>query len=400
MTMLTYTILTDPAPLEASSAGRQSKSTGTVYLLITNTGQKTAYSKITVTVPVGNGADHLTPDITTIKPKGEYTNIKSGSTRSLTVQPQGVAIHITDPGGSRISFSPGDYLVLTLENVTIAPTPGLAVLRVTEDASRTKTGNLRPSNTPVALVKTAPKEIPTPRDFHPDKVMVNAGDTITLSWEGPAGFTYEIQYPGGRTPVSGGTWSPPAPNRATTYTLIATDPTTQQQHFLTTTVQVSNPILETLTATIGIDTPRVHGHTTSGGITFTGTGVEISNNSSVKGTVTADAAYFNGVTTPWVEGPNSGDGAVSFPQGGLTVWRTGGTQDKGTVFADKANLNSVTTGWVQGKNTNDAWIDFVKTGLRVFLAEKNWERKYRLGYIAVEKVNTYPSSHYFRTPRS
>ncbi|MEU6719597.1 hypothetical protein ABZ897_49755 [Nonomuraea sp. NPDC046802] len=73
MTLLTYTLLTDPAPLEASVAGQQSESTGRVYLVITNTGQRTAYwSTIKVEVPVGKGAGDLTSDFNKIKPKGVY----------------------------------------------------------------------------------------------------------------------------------------------------------------------------------------------------------------------------------------------------------------------------------------------------------------------------------------
>ena len=72
MTMLTYTLITDPAPLEASVAGRP-PSTGTVYLVVTNTGQQAAFwSTIAVEVPVGNGAGDLTPDFNPIRSKGEY----------------------------------------------------------------------------------------------------------------------------------------------------------------------------------------------------------------------------------------------------------------------------------------------------------------------------------------
>lgn len=88
---------------------------------------QTAYSKITVTVPVGTGAGHLTQasDFTTITPEGEYADIRSGRTPPVTVQPQGFALQVTDQGGKAISFGPGDYMVLTLENVTVAPTARL-----------------------------------------------------------------------------------------------------------------------------------------------------------------------------------------------------------------------------------------------------------------------------------
>ncbi|MDP9868752.1 MULTISPECIES: hypothetical protein [Streptosporangium] len=363
MTLLTYTVLTDPAPLEASAAGRPS--TGTVYLVVTNTGQQAAYwSTIEVGVPVGNGAGDLTPDFNKIKPKGEY-GPRSGTRSSVNIQRQGSnAFQATAPGG-RASFVPGDHMVLRLENVTVASTAGLAVLKVTEKAGRTKTGRLSPSFAAVALVKTAPKELPAPHSFHPDKAMMNPGDKLTLSWQGSTGFRYEIMYPGAPQPipVSGDSWSPPdAPNRATTYILIATDPN-KQQHFLTTTVQVRNPVLETLTATTGIKTPRVQGTATNWGLTITGTGAEISNDSGVKGTLTAGEATVSGVATEYVKGLNSGDGDITFPPGGVKVWRTPGSNDSGTLYA-----GGVRTDYVSGPNDADGDIRFLPGGMKIWSA--------------------------------
>ncbi|WP_184540433.1 hypothetical protein, partial [Streptosporangium becharense] len=265
----------------------------------------------------------------------------------MNVQRQGSnafqATQATTPGG-RTPFAPGDHMVLTLENVTLAATAGLAVLAVTEKAGRTKTGGLSTSHAAVALAKTAPQELPAPHSFHPDKAMVNPGDTLTLSWQGSTGFRYAIMYPGAPqfVPVSGGSWSPPTvPKRATTYILRATDPTTQQQHFLTTTVQVRDLELDTLTATTEIKTPRVQGTTTNWGLTITGTGAEISDSSGVKGTLTAGKAVFDGVLTGYVEGPNSGEGVITFPQGGVKVWSTGGSNDPGTLYVSGVRTDYV-----------------------------------------------------------
>ncbi|MEU5864319.1 hypothetical protein ABZ815_24320 [Nonomuraea sp. NPDC047529] len=331
MTMLTYTLITDPAPLAASEAGRQSKSTGTVYLLVTNTGQ-TAYATIKVTVPVGTGAGHLTDDFTTITPKGEHTDVKTGRTRAVTVQGQSFAFQVSDQG-SAITFGPGDHMVVTLENVAVAPQAGLAVLRVTEAAGRSKSGGLRNSDTAVAVVKTAPKEIPAPHGFRADNVVVDAGTTVTLNWEGSDDFTYEILFPGGRKPVpkvehtgSHGPYSlvldaADAPKRDTTYTLVAGFGT--RRHTVTTTVQVRDPILGTLTAV-------------------------------------------DGVTTPRLEGSTKGDGSITLLPGGVKVWSTGSSNAPGTVFADKADLNGVNTTWVQGRSTDDGWIAFSRFGLQVY----------------------------------
>ncbi|GLW09980.1 hypothetical protein Misp01_51090 [Microtetraspora sp. NBRC 13810] len=327
-------------------------------------------------MPVGNGAGDLTSDFNKIKPKGEY-GTRSGTRSSLNVQPgpQGSnAFQATAPGG-RTPFAPGDYMVLTLENVPVAPTAGLAVLTVTENTSRTRTGRLTTSFAAVALVKTAPKELPAPRDFRPDKAMVDAGEKLTLRWAESAGFRYEITYPGAPqpVPVSRGSWSPPdAPKRATTYILIATDRNTRQQHFLTTTVQVRNPILETLTATTGIDTPWVGGpNSGDGAVAFSqgGATVRRTRGSNDPGTLYAGEATVSGVATEYVRGLNSGDGDITFPQGGVRVWSTRGSNDQGTLYAgeviaDRTTVNRVNTERVQGR-ANTGGITFTADGVEV-----------------------------------
>ncbi|GAB2488833.1 hypothetical protein GCM10027187_65060 [Streptosporangium sandarakinum] len=361
--MLTYTLITDPAPLEASAAGRPS--TGTVYLTITNAGQQAAYwSTIEVEVPVGNGAGHLTSDINKIKAKGEHNG-----TPSVNVQQQGSnAFRATAPASGR-RFAPGDYVVLTLENVTVAASAGLAVLKVTEATGRSATGRLSRSVTMVPLVKTAPKEIPAPRDFHPNSAMVDAGTNITLRWQGSADFRYEIMYPGApqSVSVSGDTWSPPdAPKRATTYVLIATDPNTQQQHFLTTTVQVRNPILETLTVAKGVTTPWVQGPTKDdGAFTFSKGAMHVWREfgSQEAGALYAGEAVVSGVATEYVKGLKDGDGDITFLQGGVKVWRTRGSNDPGTLYA-----SGIRTDYVSGPNDGDGDIRFLQGGMKIWSA--------------------------------
>ncbi|MEV0624049.1 hypothetical protein AB0I81_62800 [Nonomuraea sp. NPDC050404] len=360
LTLLAYTLMTDPTPLEASATGR-SPSTGTVYLVVTNTAQQAAFwHSILVQVPIGDGPGHLTPDFQKIKPTGVY-GARSGAQSPVDVRPQGSdAFQATARGGGRIRLDPGDHIVLTLENVTVAAAAGVAVLRVTENSSSTQSGRLTNRYAAVPLVKTAPKEIPAPRDFRPDDALVNAGSNIVLRWDGSDDFDYKILFPGGEATVARGvrSWSPAAadaPKRATTYTLVATSRTTpKQEHFHTTTVEVRDPILDTLTVTSGINTPWVQGaaNATGGRITFTDSGV------------TADKAEFNGVRTGWVQGRNSDDGWISFPKEGLNV-RRGSGQDWGTVFADKADLNGVNTRWVQGRTADDGWISFPTSGLQV-----------------------------------
>ncbi|MET8336197.1 hypothetical protein ABZV14_24285 [Streptosporangium canum] len=413
MTLLTYTLLTDPAPLEASRAGRP-PSTGTVYLVITNIGQAAAYwSTIKVEVPVGNGADDLSSDFNKIKPKGEYST-RSGTRSSVNVQPgpQGSnAFQATAPGG-RTPFAPGDYMVLTLENVTVAPTAGLAVLKMTENAGRTKTGHLSNGFAAVALVKTAPKEIPAPHSFLADNAVVDAGTKVTLSWEGSDDFTYEILFPGGRKPVpkvkhtgSHGPYSlvldaADAPKRDTTYTLIASFGT--QRHTFTTTVQVRNPILETLTAINGVTTPWVQGSTKGdGAFTFSQGAMHVRREfgSQEGGALYAGEATVSGVAAGYVKGLNSGEGDITFSQGGVKVWRSRESNDPGTLHAGEATVSGVATGMViadgitanrvntervQGKSTGDGWITFPYGGIQVACGA--YYDTPRLGYVFAQTI--------------
>ncbi|MDH2426923.1 hypothetical protein [Sphaerisporangium sp. TRM90804] len=372
MSALTYTVLTDPTSLEASVDGR-TPSTGTIYLMVTNTGEEVAWLRIEVRVPVGDGAGRLTREISSINLKGEYTDTLGTQTdfgvepdtRPVNIQQQGAnVLEITPESGRIDTFESGDYMLLTLENVTVAPTAGVPVLMVRE-ILKTDTG-WETKYAAVPLVKATAKEIPPPRDFRPDKAMLDTGENLTLSWDGSPDLTYEIVFPGGRSSVSGGTWSPPTPQRATTYILVATDPITAKQHFLTTTVQVRHPVLESLTATEGIDTPWVEGTAHKGRVTFTDTGVEIFDNTGGQGTVTADKALFNGVNTGWVQGRSPGDGKIAFPEDGIDVRQ--GSGGWGTVHADKADVNGVNTKWVQGRHDDDGWISFPKEGLNVYRA--------------------------------
>ncbi|MEV0379732.1 hypothetical protein [Nonomuraea sp. NPDC050643] len=428
MTMLTYTLFTDPAPLEASAAGRQS--TGTVYLLVANSGNA-AFSKITVTVPEGDGAGDLTPKSSAIKAKGECTDIKSGRTRSVAVRAQGSAFQVTEPGGGSISFGPGDYMVLTLANVTVALKPGLAVLGVTEVASRTAGAKRpNPSHTAVALVKAAPKEIPAPSNFRPEKSAVAAGKDIVLLWDGPDDLDYKILLPNGteETVPAAPTgkqatgkdnkhkWSPgsDATKWATTYTLIARSRgARQQEYFLTTSVHLRNPTFNSVTtswvggpnssdgrisfhtgglqvhrdgsAELGnvladnafvnsVNTGYVQGKNAEDGrIGFHTGGLKVHRDQSEGlGDVTANGAHFGSVSTGWVGGSDSNAGGFTFPYGGVTVWSKLGSSEQGTVFADTADVSGVTTYKVVGKNADGGWITFPPGGMNVHQASARW----------------------------
>ncbi|NUW46853.1 polymer-forming cytoskeletal protein [Nonomuraea rhodomycinica] len=395
MTALTYTVLTDPASLEASENNR-TPSKGTVYLVITNnTKRPVNWSEIEVTVPVGTAVDALTPNTSGINPTGVYTDTTTNVQTPVAFGPNGTnSFHATASGRSD-TFYVGDCMILTLADVTLTVGAGPVVLPVAETLVRAS-APASPTYAAVAVVKTTPQPIPAPHSFRSDKEMLDTGDSLTLRWDGSDEFNYQISYPNGSSgtiakPPTGASysWSPPAaPTRATTYTLKATSRTTPaQEHFLTTTVQVRHPVLETLTvatltatdittatlstatltATTGIDTPWVQGTTkaTKGQLTFTGTGVKVYDNTGGQGTVTAEKADLTGINTDWVQGKGTNDGWIGFRKEGLTVHRENGS-NQGTVYADKAELNGINTKWVQGKATTDGWIEFPAAGVNVF----------------------------------
>ncbi|MGW4958970.1 hypothetical protein ACWEPL_17230 [Nonomuraea sp. NPDC004186] len=392
VTMLTYTLLTDPAHLEASQADR-SPSKGKVYLVVTNTHKNVKWSTIEVTVP-----GDLTPNIDAITPRGTYTHthvnaqlLTSPATQSVTFQRlQNTNVFQATPPGGADSFSPGDYMVLALEDIVVAKVAGLAVLIVKE--TRPTRRGYEVSFAAVPLVKATPKEIPAPRDFRPNKAMLDVGDSLTLSWEGSDDFTYKILFPGGEMPFSVGTrtWTlADPPKRATTYTLVATSGTTpKQEHFLTTTVQVRHPVLETLTATTGIDTPWVQGaaNATKGRITFLKDGLDVRTGSGAEGIVHADKAVLHGVNTEWVQGRSADDGKITFPKDGLDVRNGSGAW--GTVHADKADLNGINTEWVQGRSADDGWITFPVEGLKVHRKDNSHLTHLDVGYATHDIVKT------------
>ncbi|WP_433171309.1 hypothetical protein [Actinoallomurus sp. CA-150999] len=306
-----------------------------------------------------DGADHLTPDITKIKATGNYHD--QSRVRKLKVQPQVTtgSFQVTDPAGHRIPFAPGDYLVLKLEDVPVAAAAGLAVLRVTEAASRTQNASPSTAVAAVPLVKTA-KQAPAPSNFHPDKAMVDDGDKIVLRWDGPGDLDYKIRSSDGN-PAPGvttkGEWKPDpgtGPKRDTTYTLIATDPNTGRQHFLTTTVQLRNPTFES-----GIHASRVQGTANTGGLTFTTDGVHVSANSGAWGAVHADKVEAGQVTAAKIHGGRPNAGALLFTTSGVEVV-SNAPGGQGILLADRVNA-----GRVQGKSTNDGWISFPGAGIQV-----------------------------------
>ncbi|MFF2555085.1 hypothetical protein ACFVUS_29060 [Nocardia sp. NPDC058058] len=385
MTLLTYTVLTDPAALEASKAGQPS-SFGTVYLLVTNSGSTAAHwSRNEVKVPIGNGADHLTPDISLVTASAEFHGAQSG-VQSLSVQIQAAAgtFQISKGSPGKVRFAPGDNLVLKLEDVPVAETAGLAVLSVRESASRAQNANPSSSVTSVPLVKTAPKFV-APSNFRPDQAMVDDGDAIVLRWDGPDDLAYTIGLPDGTlaSVTATGEWRPDpktGPKRDATYTLIATDPATTRQYFLTTTVQVAEPTFGS-----GIRTARVHGLPGTGRLEFTSAGVRVADPVGSDGELTAAKVGAALVTTQKVTGPWAATGAIAFGASGILVSNNSGgesTVTAGKIEAGRVATELVNAARVQGPGSRDGSITFPEAGIQV--CNGAFDNAPRYGYVFAE----------------
>ncbi|MFB7718391.1 hypothetical protein [Nocardia sp. NPDC056100] len=385
MTLLTYTVLTDPAALEASKAG-QPTSFGTVYLMVTNSsGTATHWTKNEVKVPIGNGAEHLTPDISLVTASAEFHGLQTG-VQSLDVQIQSAAgsFQVTKSSGGKVRFAPGDYLVLKLEDVPVAESAGLAVLSVHESAGKTQTAKPSNSVTAVPLVKTAPKFV-APSNFRPDQALVDDGDAIVLRWDGPDDLAYTIGLPDSTlvSVTATGEWRPDpktGPKRDATYTLIATDPATTRQYFLSTTVQVVEPTFDK-----GIRAARVHGLSGTGRLEFTPAGVRVTDPVGSDGEVAAAKVGANLVTTQKVTGPWASTGALAFGANGILVSNNSGSES--TVTADKVEANGVATelvnaARVQGPGSHDGSITFPQSGIQV--CNGAFDNTPRYGYVFAE----------------
>ncbi|WP_033039365.1 hypothetical protein [Streptomyces monomycini] len=392
MSLLHYDVVTDATSLQASRPG--APSVAAVYVIASNAGTELVHVKsIEVEIPVGDGAGHLTPHPENVS-------------RDFTFHPSAtIPVTFAWDGANRVfrlafsspkmslNLDPGDSVVLKLEDMTVAAAGGLALLKVIERShGQGKGATFESRRVTLGLLKDTPK---APRNFRPDKTMVDvdANEKLTLLWDGPDNIDYWVMSPDAQpvripaaapgTPVAQKPYRfevQPAPKRGTTYTLLAGTGPGQpngQGHIFTTTVHARIPEFEK-----GVRTPWAEGTPAKGRVTFTRQGVDIADESGGPGTVTAGKVSATGVNTEWVQGRNTGDGWISFPQSGVHVYQDG-KREWGTVDADRVDLNGVITKWVQGRGDSAGWIEFPSAGLNVFQGAGNRQ----WGTVAADKAD-------------
>lgn len=370
--LLNYAIVTDPTSLPASQPGMPS--VGRVYVVVSNPHlQPVTWNSIEV--EVSGDLTSRPQDVSTsaeIDPPTPQVALDFRWDSSKRV------FRVFVPPRLALTMSPGDSIVLKMENIVVSDTERLALLKIHEVAWGGDDRRAQPSggdfySVTHALVKSAPK---VPRNFRPDKSMVDvdAREDVVLRWDGPDNLAYWIQYPGGkvRVPQPPGPrvtqrsyeWKvSPAPKRGTTYTLVAgTDNPVQEGYFLTTTVHARIPEFES-----GTRTPWVEGTPNKGRVTFSAEGVEIRNQTGRWGTVAADKADVHGVNTKWVQGRTADDGWIDFPKSGVRVFRDG-QNELGTLKAEKADLDDLLTveARVKGQLVVDGGMKVSHEGEQIF----------------------------------
>lgn len=171
--LLPYEPSTDPKPLRVSSA--EETEYGSVNINVGGGITTSAWcNKITVRVPVGAGAEHLTTEGADIK-----TGASTGWTPSAPTVSGGFAV-ITFTPARAVQFT-GQIVTLTLSNIAVNRTAGQVSIAIVESSSRTD-GSFTNKDAAVEVDKFPAGFVF--RNFAPEKIMVENGEVAVLRWEG------------------------------------------------------------------------------------------------------------------------------------------------------------------------------------------------------------------------
>ena len=251
-TLLTYTISTSPSTLEINQQN------ATLTILATNsTSNPVTISGISIEIPIGPLNTDLTDNASSISqiPPGQWTtnppNSASGSTTFIFI-----------PTNKAYTLASGDALVFSLTQIQVNKKAGTATLTVTEGSSGSPTQ-------PIALSKYPEGWSAMTFVAHPPNL--NAGDSVTLTWDGPNSAVYTLEYskdnstitipaPGQSSLGSNGTYpgdnQPPLTLDQTTVFTLTVSQTIDNNNYqvnLQQTVTVNQPAPEIISFTGQID---------------------------------------------------------------------------------------------------------------------------------------------------
>ncbi|MEV4742882.1 hypothetical protein [Streptomyces sp. NPDC049555] len=276
--LLDYAIISEPFPLYATTGTVDDPATA-LHIVVSNGGSDTVYCReIVFSLPEGDLAQSLVEadagdgqapgwDVKRLQP-GTQTALPSGDYARFQATPKGDDKKKT---GVPVDAS---GLVITLENLKISSLPGTARIEIREVA--TTDTNKWPENPrfkKLEITKFPAPKIPAMAvsDFTAKSLEVEAGTSVTLTWNGPSTLDYTVSHGGSSHQVGKNHEYSTKIDRDTTFQLsYVTGETTRYQ---TTTVTVTNPKLTglevdgdvTVTGATGVQGLTVGGDLTANG---------------------------------------------------------------------------------------------------------------------------------------
>ncbi|MFI8499926.1 hypothetical protein ACIGFK_15675 [Streptomyces sp. NPDC085524] len=235
--LLPYEPSTDPNPLRVSSA--EETEYGSININVGGGITTPAWcNKITVRVPLGSGAGHLTDNGAGIR-----TGASTGWTPSAPSVVSGFAV-ITFTPTRAVQFT-GQIISLTLSNIEVNRAPGRVTIDIVESSSPTN-GSFTDRTAAVEVDKFPAGFVF--RNFAPEKIMVENGEAAVLRWEGSdAKYTmYWGDAPAGVPLDKERTWTTPVGLSTVTGFMLRAEVSeggTTLTHTLTTAVTVRIPDL-------------------------------------------------------------------------------------------------------------------------------------------------------------
>lgn len=179
--LLSYSVLTDPFPLQASAAATP-PSVATLSVVAANrSGGDVALQGIAVSFVVGTGADALTADpsgIGAIPPDGWNVEVQGGVTCTFV------------PKASSATLPAGESLTFFFNGVQVNTSAGTTPVTVVEGSGRCSPPSCPTSTLPLTKFPGGWGTV----SFWATSAHLVAGAGTTLRWSGPQGATYTIEY--------------------------------------------------------------------------------------------------------------------------------------------------------------------------------------------------------------
>jgi hypothetical protein len=232
-TLLSYSVGTDPEPLQVSPTNGTSNGALTIVVSNPSTAQYIYVQSISFSFPEGSGAQAL-------------TNIDTGMTTGASPSSQwqlaqtGVGTFTATPVSGNYVQMGTNGAVFEIFGIVINTTAGNVTLSIIEMSSTTTSGFTAKNGT--SIIAKFPYGFFF-SNLTPSAPSVNDGQSVVLTWEASDGPTYTMFYPGGQADVTElRAWTSPALHNVTTFLLQAASQQGGQTVItsLTTTVIVQN----------------------------------------------------------------------------------------------------------------------------------------------------------------